>query len=141
MSCDWGYTACGTTNSGPYECVDTNSHLENCTLFPFTYVIRIILTRIQAEAAASFLTIILQEAGTALLFLASPKYPATMAIAKSMTVCLVIPSPTTILHASTRTNSGSQKMSCRTTGPLLVSFDFHSVLLRLCLYLIMNNFV
>jgi len=44
MSCDIGFTACGTTNSyrktiGAYECVDTRTDLESCTLIhrPFPW--------------------------------------------------------------------------------------------------------
>lgn len=74
MSCDVGFTACGTTSSyrktlGPYECVDTETDLESCKSgrYPPARYASDFPAHSQAEAVTSPFTKALRKAGIVLL--------------------------------------------------------------------------
>ena len=134
MSCGAGFMARGTTSSyrkslGAYECVDTQTDLENCTLMFYPPARHRSYPSFRAHPQVETTTSLFKETPrkvrTVLLFQALLICLATMVLAERTSACLVILSPPTRAHATVNTNSRLSRNLLRIrTRQLLISFNF-----------------
>ena len=134
MSCDVGFTACGTTSSyrrslGAYECVDTQTDLESCTSMFYSPARYASYPNFHARPQVEVVTFLSTKTPRTVrivpLFQALQMYLAITVLAGSPSACPVIPSPPTRAHVTVKTGSGLSRNSLRihTRWPL-ISFDF-----------------